>query len=570
MVILGVWDGHDSGAAIVRDGKIAVAANEERFTRRKLEICFPFNSIRFCLESLGLRPDDITNVAAASSDFSNTLTRAFPKIKEDYYPVRRKIIQPNIFSPINRILLNNLGRMRQNVLFRKISRSAIRKNLAGMGFKSDIRVHIVEHHAAHAASAYYCSGFRKAVCVTMDALGDGISATVNTCDSSGISRISEMKTKDSLGLLYQEATQLLGMRILEDEGKVMSLADYSGMRALGPDVHVNPIMGYYEVHGARIKARKGMEGRWHALKKLKRTNDIADFAWMVQDATEKSMAGLFSNAVSESGISDACWSGGVSSNVKANMRIFGLEGLRKGFVFPHMGDGGLAAGAALQVSADLYDTKTYQLEHVFLGPGYDDDAILRQLRGFGDRLEFEKTDDPAGYAAEMLNENKIIYWFNGRMEYGPRALGARSILARPDVAGNRDRLNSIIKKRDAFQPFCPSILESDAGRYLEDYRSANRFMTTAFRVKEGSIDAFSAVISRDGTARPQIVDTAAGDYHALLSKFKKMSGIGALLNTSFNLHGEPIVCSPDDAVRTLLRTEGACLMIGSYMVRKIR
>jgi len=562
MMVMGVWDGHDSGAAIIVDGKIAAAVNEERFTRRKLEIRFPFNSIDFCLKRLKLSPKDIMHVAVSSSDFSITLSRAFPKIKEEYYPVRRRQKKPNILYPLNRPMLNNLGRLRQNSLFRSISKNTVRKNLQRIGFSDNINIHIVEHHLAHAASAFFCSGFKRGICITMDALGDGISASVNLCEGNQIERVAESKTKDSLGLLYQEATQLLDMRMLEDEGKVMCLSDYSEGN------NRNPIHDFYKINGLDIKVKIGMERRWHILKKLKNKHNRIDFAYMVQDATEKKIEKLFSNAISELDIHDVCWAGGVASNIKANMKVFNLKNLRNGFIFPHMGDGGLAAGAGLYISSKLFDSRPYELKHVYLGPKYADQQIIKQLNEYNDKVVFERSDDITGYTAELLHDDNIVYWFNNQMEFGPRALGARSILSRPDIIDNRERLNSIIKQRENYQPFCPSILSKDAKVYLKNYMIPNRFMTTAYEVKDDYLDVLSGVMSKDNTTRPQIVDKMNNDYFDLLVKFKKLTGIGALLNTSFNIHGEPIVCSPKDAIETLIKTQGDCLIIGNYIVRK--
>lgn len=561
MNILGVWDGHDSGAAIVSGGKIISAVNEEKFSRRKLEVRFPINSILFCLKANNLTPKDIAHVAVASSDFSMSLTRAFPKVKEDYYCVRRKIKKPNPLSSLNRPILNNLGKLRSNHLFRSVSRHFIKKNLVKLGFSESVKIYIVDHHAAHAASAFFCSGKKEAITITLDALGDGISSTVNICEGSSIKRASFSKTKDSLGMLFQEAVQLLGMRILEDEGKVMCLADYSKKQ------DSSPLSNLYTIKNLSIKSNKSMEARWKLMGKLAGSFSKEDFSFMVQETLSSTLANLVSDSIKELSIPNICLAGGVFSNVKSNKVIRNVPGVENVFVFPHMGDGGLSSGAALHVYSKLVGLKPYKIEDVYLGPKFSEEVVLNSIKKFP-KFSYESINSPSKLGAELLESGKIIYWFQGKTEYGPRALGNRSILARPDIKDNRRRLNLVIKRRERYQPFCPSILETDAKRYLSDYDSENRFMTMAHSVSENYKNNLSAVMSVDGTARPQTVGGYNQEFNNLIKNFKKSSGIGALLNTSFNIHGEPMVSSPNDALDTLSRTDVNDLIMGNIWVRK--
>jgi len=562
MVVLGVWDGHDSGAALVIEGKIVAAANEERFTRRKTEIRFPTHSIRFCLEKARLKPKDIDQIAVPSSDFSNSITRLFPSIKEDYYFVRRKLKKGNKLSSVNRPLMNMLGRLRSNKFFKKIAIETTKKNLVRLGFSKRVNINVVDHHLAHAASAYFCSGYDKAICITMDGLGDGISTTINLCEKGNIEKVHESKTKDSLGLLFQDATQILGFRILEDEGKVMALSDYS------KKPKKNPLMSMYSIKEGKFILNTTMNERWKKLQKLTTKTNKEDFSFFVQETLEEKIKELIKFCIETYDITNFCFAGGVFSNVKANKKIREIKEVKDWFIFPNMGDGGLASGAALHVSSILFNTRPYRLNNAYLGPDFTDSQIQKELMNNSKKIEFEKIDDKNRYAAELLEEDKILFWFDNRMEMGPRALGARSILARPDILENRKRLNSIIKKRDPFQPFCPSILESHAKKYLKDFNIPEPFMTMAYDTKEEAKDDFIAASSVDGTTRPQTVNEINNNYYKTIKHFNRLTGIGGILNTSFNTHGEPIVCTPNDAIKATVRNKQDYLIIGNYVVRR--
>jgi len=559
-MILGIWDGHDSGAAIIKDGKIVVAINEERFTRRKLEILFPKNSILFCLKSQRLKPSDIEDVAYSTSDFSLTLTRTFPKIKDNYYYVRRKIKKTN-FEDINRKILNTTGRIKSNRVLKTISNNIIKKELKKLDLK-DFNLHSVDHHKAHAASAYLTSDMNKALTITMDGLGDGLSATVNICNNGKIERIRKIKTKDSLGLFYQEITSLLNMRILEDEGKVMCLSDYSKKI---PNEQ-NPMLKFFDFKDGQIKTRINLNKRFRILKKIRANNSRERFCKMAQNTLEHFILGMFKQLVEESGIKNICLSGGIFSNIKNNMNIVKELNIKNWFIFPHMGDGGLSTGAALFIDNYKNNTKPYKLNSVSLGPEYSKKEILNTLTKYKTKLNWYERRDISGYAADEIAKSKVIYWFQGRMEYGPRALGNRSILATPNKKEIKDKINKIIKRRNWFQPFCPAILEEEAKKMFESFNKSDPFMTMGYQIKESKRKLLEAAQSIDGSCRPQIVSENKGAYSDLLKKIKKNTGVAAVLNTSFNIHGEPIVMSPDDALQTLLRTKEASMVMGNFVI----
>jgi len=559
-MILGIWDGHDSGAALVENGRILVAVNEERFTRRKLEVLFPKNSILFCLKNQDLKPNDIMDVAYSSSDFNLTLTRAFPSIKDNYYYIRRRITESS-FENTNRNILNLTGRLKSNRLFQSVSNKVIAKELRKLGFK-DFDLHLVDHHKAHAASAYLTSGMKEALAVTMDGLGDGLSATVNFCKDGNINTVQEIKTKDSLGLFYQEVTSLLGMRILEDEGKVMCLADYSKNIRL----EKNPMMNFFKFKEGKVKSAISLNKRFIMLKQILANTNRETFCRMAQDTLEHYTKVMFQELITESGFKNVCMAGGIFSNIKNNMNLITNLDIKNWFIFPHMGDGGLAVGAALFIDNYKNSIKPHQLNSVSLGPEYSEEEILNSLTEHKDKLRGYKTQDTPGYAAEKIVNSEVIYWFSGRMEYGPRALGNRSILAAPDKKEIRNKINQIIKRRDWFQPFCPTILENEARIMFEPFSRSDPFMTMGYKIKESKRSLFDAVQSMDGSCRPQIVSENDKVYGNLLKKLKKDLGIAAVLNTSFNIHGEPLVMSPDDALQTLLRTKKGSMVIGDFVV----
>ena len=560
-MILGIWDGHDSGACIVDKGRIAAAVNEERFTRRKLEPLFPKNSVAYCLKKLNLKQSDIENVAFSTSDFSLTLTRLFPRIKNDYWYVRKKLVKE--FHPdLNRKILNGVGRLHSNKLFRLLSKKSVRKELKKIGFSdNDYNLHIVDHHMAHAASAYYTSGFNKATCVTIDGLGDGLSSTVNICQNGEIDRISASSTRDSLGLFFQEVTSILGMRILEDECKVMALSDYSS------EIKKNPMLSLFRLEGTRLISTMHPNKRYNFLKKIRSNTTKEGFCYMAQKTVEEVSKQLFENALNETSANKLVWSGGVASNIKMNMAIRMIPGLKEWFVFPHMGDGGLAAGAALYISNLLFDTKPYLLDNLYLGPSFDEDEIKTEIRK--KNLKYEKVKDIEKYAADLISNNKIVFWFQNEMEYGPRALGNRSILASASNFEMRDKINKAIKKRDLYQPFCPSLLEEESKKFFGDIGRPNKFMTMGYFVKERRRENTKSVVGKDYSSRPQMVGNENPRYRKLLKRVKEKTGDGILLNTSLNIHGYPMVMNPKDAMNTLLNSKGIpYLVMGDFVVTK--
>ncbi len=561
MNVLGIWDGHDSGAALLQDGRLRFAANEERFTRRKLEIRFPSRSIAACLEHAGLSPAQVDLVAASTSDPAKTLGRLWPGSRERYYAVRRRKARPGALSILTRAAKYRMTEWAPNPASRALSHVMLRRELTRHGL-GRAAFHLVEHHEAHAAAAAWASGFGPSAVLTIDGLGDGLSSTISAFRDGRLERVAVSPARCSLGVFFEHVTSLLNMRELEDEGKVMALADYAAPIADAD----NPLLALIEVREGVIRTtRPG-----HALRRV-----LADMHWhyaneqfacLAQRVVERVSTALARDAVRLTGLPRLSLAGGVVSNVKATRRIRLLPQVEDVYVFPHMGDGGLALGAAVAAASRSGETIDLDLRHLGLGPAFDAGAIEAAVRTAG--LWPERTPRLTSRVADLLEAGRIVMWFQGRMEYGPRALGHRSVLARPDRLALRDRLNLVLKRRVWYQPFCPSMLESEGPRLLADWTGGrNRAMTMAYEVAPRYRGQLAGVTSVDGTCRPQLVPDGEGSAFAeLLHEARRRWGVGAVLNTSCNIHGEPLVCSPAEAVDVFLRSGADALAIGDYCV----
>ncbi|MCX5895753.1 MAG: hypothetical protein NTZ51_07985 [Proteobacteria bacterium] len=560
MYILGIWDGHDSGAAIIKDNQILVALNEERLTRRKLEVRFPEHSIRSCLQHLNLAPSDIRHIAVSTYDFSKTLARIFPQTKEEYYLIRRRKKSPGLLSTLKKRAKYRLTEYGPSALSKRLSETHLRRTLDQSGF-CNYQLHLVDHHLCHAAAAAFCSGFDRCLVMTVDGIGDALSGTISTLTDGTLERKVEISGRHSPGIFFEHVTNLLNMRELEDEGKVMALANY----AYPISDSENPLLDLVRVDGLQVICKYSSLRMYDELKKILWKYPSEQFAYMAQRTLEVRITDLVKNAVAATGLHNVALSGGVFSNIKVNMLIRTLPEVHDCFVFPHMGDGGLALGAALARNYELNGITSCPLNDVFLGLGYCDADLKAALDASG--LAYRHCENIEEETARLIARGFIVFWFQGRMEYGPRSLGNRSILALPNSKRIRDVLNLRLKMRVWYQPFCPSMLEDDAIVYLDEYNGTpNRFMTMGYMVKDEKRDEVEGVISVDGSCRPQIISASASRYGKLLQEVKNLTGTGIVLNTSFNIHGEPLVCSPRDALNTLVKTRNDYLVMGNYLV----
>jgi len=560
--ILGIWDGHDAGAALLIDGRLIAAVNEERFTRRKLEIDFPQRSIEACLAIAGLAPTSIDRVASSTSDVAKAVGRMFPSTRESYYQVRRRKAPRGLLTAARTRAKYRMTEWAPNPVSRGASRWALGRSAQAAGIGAPVRIY--DHHACHAATAAYASGFPSAVVLTIDGLGDGHAATVSRFRDGRLDRVAATPARHSPGVFFEHVTRLLNMRELEDEGKVMAIADYASTVA---DAN-NPMLGLLTADGVRFKTAAPGHALQAPLARILWHVPNEQFAFMAQRTLEAACTGVAAAAIAQTGERRVALAGGVASNIKINRRIRLLDGVDDVFVFPHMGDGGLALGAALLACVSEGATPNVELGDLALGPEFGERDIEAALQDAG--LAAQRCPDLPAAVARLVADDAIVFWFQGRMEYGPRALGHRSVLARPDRPALRDRLNLVLKRRVWYQPFCPSLLERDARTALSDMTGRpNRHMTMAYAVSAAYRDALAGVTSVDGSCRPQMVsDDDAGPFAAVLREMRRHIGIGAVLNTSFNVHGSPAVCTPREAIEVFVETGADALAIGPYLVRR--
>lgn len=563
MHILGIWDGHDSGAALVSDGRVRFAVNEERLSRRKLDMVFPARSIDLCLASASLHPDQIDVVAATTSDPAKTLGRIWPGSKERYYAVRRRQAPPGAWAHATRAAKYRMTEWAPGPVSRFVSAAILQRQLAQRGL-SKARFRLVDHHEAHAAGAAWASGFDACAVLTIDGLGDGLSATISSFRDRRLQRIRASPARHSVGVFFEHVTSLLNMRELEDEGKVMALADY----AAPIDDGANPLLAWVRVRDGIIETEWPGHAMRAALARVHWRFANEQFAYLAQRTVEQALVGLARDAVRLTGLPRLALAGGVVSNVKATRRVRLLPEVEDIYVFPHMGDGGLPLGSAIVAAAGVGERLDIDLTRLDLGPAYDIAALEAALAGAG--LPLARADHLPARVVERLAAGEVVMWFQGGMEYGPRALGHRSVLARPDRIDVRDRLNLVLKHRVWYQPFCPSMLESEAPRLLADWTGGrNRAMTMAYAVAEAFRARLAGVTSIDGTCRPQFVaDDDQGPFAAVLREAGRRWGAAVVLNTSFNIHGEPLVCTPHEAVDVFLRSGADALAIGPYLVER--
>ncbi len=562
--ILGVHIGHDSSASLLVDGHVVADVAEERFSRVKHFGGLPARSVEYCLEAGGLKSTDIDIVAVSSSYLFPELSNLFQispgtlEISLDRYgqgsPCDRAAGTAGLSKPPLYITRQPLDPGRTKI------------------------VH-VEHHLAHAASAYYTSGSaERQLVVTADGMGDMLPLAIWQGEHGRLTLLREFPPTASLGWFFSNVTEALGWWHGDGEGTTMGLAPYGDpTRAAGALAPFSPrFSGGELVEGHDFgKAHAWNEtgaGHWHLedavrIRELTDRYSREDLAAGAQAILEQQMAEVILPWLDRTGTTHLSCAGGIFLNVKLNQRIWATGRLRGQHIYPNPGDSGLAMGAALYLHHRANPgAPIQQLRHLYWGPAYSDDQIAKVLAER--KLEASFETDIAATVAGLLAEDKIVGWFQGRMEAGPRALGGRSILMSPMRAENKDIINARVKFREAFRPFCPSILAEDAPSYLERYRP-EAFMITSFDVAADKKHQLPAVVHADGTLRPQCVEAAVNPlYWRLISEFKRLTGVPALLNTSLNIKGEPMICSPREAIRCFFDSGMDHLALGSYLLGK--
>jgi carbamoyltransferase len=431
----------------------------------------------------------------------------------------------------------------------------------------------VDHHLAHAVSAYAYSGFDDAAVVVMDGRGAWEATSIWRGRDGRLDHVLTIPFPDSVGYFYSEFTEYLGFQRNSDEWKVMGLAPY-GKPGVDLSVFIDPNAAPYRVHAKKLVANGAAPfATMTSLLGPPRVpeSDIDDrhknIAYAVQEACEIAMMSVVRMAVERSGSRNLCLAGGVALNSKANGKIVAAGLVDKFFVQPAASDDGVALGAALAPYLDsggMLPNKP--MRHVYLGPSFDDDAIEPVLRTY--KLRYTRLSDVAVTSAELLSQGKILGWFQGRMEFGPRALGSRSILADPRDPEMNAKVNNAVKFREWWRPFAPSFKKEAAGDYLESARDSP-FMILTAQVRPEKRSVIPSVTHVDGSARPQTVEKEINPlYWRLINEFEKRTGVPVIMNTSFNLRGEAIVHTPTDAVRTFFSSGMDVLVIGSFLVEK--
>ncbi len=591
---------HDSAAAIVVDGKLIAAAQEERFTRIKHTAVFPTNSVRYCLEEAGLTIDELDAVV-----FYDKPLLKFERLLQTYYA----------FAPKG--LISFLKAMPVWLNEKLFLRKKIKDGLMEVETyqKSKLRMLFTEHHLSHAASAYFSSDFDEAAVLTIDGVGEWCTASIGVGKGNSLELVKEMNFPHSVGLLYSACTYYLGFKVNSGEYKLMGLAPYGNpddaetsnfcelIKTKLVDIKEDGsiwLNQHYFNYATGLRMVK--DDQWKQLSGFERKEDEANltqthcnFALAIQLVTEEIVMKMATEAKKLTGLNKLCMAGGVALNCVANGKLHAAKIFDEIYIQPASGDCGGASGAAQAISAMYFneprivDADSDAMNGTYLGPYYSDKEIETMCRKR--KANFTRYDDFGELTttiAKHLADGNVIGWFQGRMEFGPRALGNRSIIADPTNAEMQSKLNLKIKYREGFRPFAPSVLEEDMADFFElDARSPYMLLVAPvakkYRIPVPDnyrnlplMEQLKTVRSKlqsithvDFSARIQSVSKKTNPrYWELINAFKQKTGVGMVVNTSFNVRGEPIVCTPDDAFRCFMSTEMDYLVINDYVFAK--
>ena len=547
---------HDSSACIVRDGQLLFAVSEERISRLKHDSRFPQLAIQSCLDFARVRADLLDEVCFGWQTAGPVFRHDLKLFASGQYPIT---------------YLNVLNSSRQFASMWHQESGA--KRFAQNFGPTRARMRFVDHHLAHAISAYAYSGFDEATVVVLDGRGAWEATSVWHGKSGRLEHVLTIPFPNSLGLFYSQFTGYLGFQPNSDEWKVMGLAPY-GKPGVRLDAFIDPQSQPYRVNAKHIFGNgAGSFSHLTALLGPPRTpeSEIEDrhknIAYAVQDACETAMMGVARLAVERTHCQNLCLAGGVALNSKANGKILASGLFKKIFVQPAASDDGVSLGAALAPYLDNGGRLPLtSMRHAYLGPAFNDGSIESSLRTY--KLRYSPLQDPAATSAELLSQGKILGWFQGRMEFGPRALGSRSILADPRDPEMNAKVNNAVKFREWWRPFAPSLKKEAAADFLES-ATESPFMILTAQVRPEKRALIPAVTHVDGSARPQTVEREVNPlYWRLIDEFEKRTGVPVILNTSFNLRGEAIVHTPTDALRTFFSSGMDALVIGSFLVEK--
>jgi carbamoyltransferase len=565
---------HDSAACLVEDGRVIAAAEEERFTHvkhGKRPVPFstyelPIHAIDYCLQEAGISLVDVDHIAYSYNPYlllgkhteDTTITLPLEPSKHPKPEEWESVWDPLFLSSIVNAPRHLVGGVPHHLQVR----------FRGAKSSGPYQWHFVEHHVAHAASAFLASPFERAAVLTLDGRGEQATTSYSLGIGNQLHELGEVHFPHSLGILYEKITEHLGFLHSSDEYKVMALASFGKPRYLKEfrEIISPGTEGQYTIGPLRLEERFGPPRR-RGEPFEQRHYDIAHSLQVALEETVLEIVSWLHEATREENL---CIAGGVALNCVMNARIRDLGPFRRVWVQPAAGDAGTALGAALWIDAQLREERgdcgrRFRMDHAFLGPSYSDDEIENFLRW--SKLPYRRLEDIPQEVADLLVQDKVIGWFQHRMEFGPRALGARSILASPLHASMQARLNEI-KDREDFRPVAPVVLEEEAANWFAG-AGISPFMLFVYDVLPEKADLIPAVRHVDGTARIQTINREQHPlYYDLISAFAARTGVPVLVNTSFNTRGEPIVCSPRDAVECFWTSPLDALVIGSFLLEK--
>ena len=576
MIVLGLSGalGHDASAAILIDGKIIAAAEEERFIRDKhAKNKFPYEAAKFCLKQAGIKPEQVDIVAFPYGEIPLSTNARWHYAKRYWYAPDRALDA----------IFNGNRRFRRN-------RDKSLKLMNELGL-SKAKFVPVEHHLAHASSAYHLSGFtEKTAIVGIDGKGEYATTFFGYGEHGKIHKIKEFYDPDSLGGLYGAITEFLGFDMLDGEFKVMGMApfgdaskyDFSRLAKFeNGELIVNT--DYVNVVGLRRYKEAGVDGKskgYYFTQKLidwlgpKRSGDEIDDPYihyaasvqkLLEDLALQMIDYYLGDIIKETG--KVAMAGGVALNVKLNQRIIAMPHVKELFVQPASGDNGTSLGAAT-FAANEAGENIHKMQHAYLGPSFTSEECIAACEAHPNKPIFKKVENFPQKAAELLAAGNPLAWFQGRMEFGPRSLGCRSILGDPSYPGVADRINAQIKYRERWRPFCPSMLDTVAEDILQTNHPAP-YMTFTFDVNPAWNARIPEVVHEDGTARAQVVTRETNPrYYELIEHLEKLRGNAVVLNTSLNRRGEPMICSPTDALNMFYGCDLEYLMLEDILVTK--
>jgi carbamoyltransferase len=552
-----IAQGMDAAAALLIDGKLIVAAEQERFNRQKATGNFPIDAINFCLAEAGLTINDIDELAHGF----------------DYAPYEALYAQDEVSAELYKEVFSHEALLKQ-----------VRRDLPGYPVE---RVKPVGHHMAHAASAAYTSGWDECLIVVNDAMGEIESMSVYDFHDGEFERIATIGANDSIGVLYSLVTLHLGFDFNSDEYKIMGLAPYgdaSKYRAFFESIVELRDDGTFRIPILKLNKTREERERYlatrayldehliqHRLPSQSVSSVHEDIAAALQECLERVILHVCEHFGQETGLRHLALAGGVALNCTANGKILRSGLFDEIYVQPVAGDDGVALGAALARAAAAGEVKNERLPAPLFGPRHEDATIEAALAKFDDRIVWKKFDtlnETCATAAKLIAEGHVIAWDRGRMEYGPRALGNRSILADPGHPEMRDRINAMVKKREAFRPFAPACSVEEAARYFDVPPGAEfPYMIAIVNVRTEMRNLLPAITHVNGSARLQTVSAKDNpEFHALLVEVGKTTGRQMVLNTSFNVKGQPIVNTPEEAIDTFLGTGIEYLFVENYYV----